>query len=271
MRRTASAIIAGMPRRLSAAQIASFKIDGFLPVENVVAGDDVTQLAEYADLVAAGKVGHIPAERIQLEPPFRHGKEPVLDQVLSVRKLSAIACRDEVFWRHACHPAIVDMVADLLGTDDLKLYNDQLFMKGPRTGSEQPWHQDSASWRDIYPMDLVTAWTAMDEANTENGCLNFAAGTHRWGMVRKERLRPFIEHLGSDPWPVVEVPLRPGDVSFHHSLVLHRSGANRTGTRRRGYAVHYMRASSWRDVSVDDAPKVPPFRQVRGRSFPGRV
>ena len=260
-----------MPRRLSAAQIASFKIDGFLPVENVVADADVAQLADYADLVAAGKVGHIPAERIQLEPPFRHGKEPVPEQVLSVRKLSAIACRDEVFWRHACHPAIVDMVADLLGTDDLKLYNDQLFMKGPRTGSEQPWHQDSASWRDIFPMDLVTAWTAMDEATSQNGCLNFAAGTHRWGMVRKERLRPFIEHLGSDPWPVVEVPLRPGDVSFHHSLVLHRSGANRTGTRRRGYAVHYMRASSWRDASVDDAPNVPPFRQVRGRSFQGRV
>ncbi len=90
-------------------------------------------------------------------------------------------------------------------------------------------------------------------------------------MVRGERLEPFIEQLGTDPWPVVQVPLRPGDVSFHHSLVLHRGGANRTGTRRRGYAVHYMHANSWRDESVEDAPRVPPFRQVRGRSFPGRV
>ncbi len=260
-----------MPRRLSAEQIASFKVDGFLPVHDVVSAGEVAELADYADRVAAGHVSHIPAERVQLEGPFRRGEAPVVDRVLSVRKLSAVACRDEVFWRHACHPAIVDMVADLLGTDDIKLYNDQLFMKGPRTGSEQPWHQDSASWRDIFPMDLVTAWTAIDEATSQNGCLNFAAGTHRWGMVRKERLEPFIDQLGSDPWPVAEVPLRPGDVSFHHSLVLHRSGANRTGTRRRGYAVHYMRANSWRDQSVDDAPKVPAFRQVRGRSFPGRV
>ena len=258
-------------RRLSAEQIASFRIDGFLAVENVVSAADIARLADHADLVASGRASHVPGDRIQLERPFREGTRPVMDQVLSVRKLSAIAYRDEVFWRHACHAAIVDRVADLLGTDDIKLYNDQLFMKGPRTGSEQPWHQDSASWRDIFPMDLVTAWTAVDEATSENGCLNFAAGTHRWGMVRGARLEPFVEQLGTDPWPVVQVPLRPGDVSFHHSLVLHRSGANRTGTRRRGYAVHYMRAGSWRDESVVDAPTVPPFRQVRGRSFPGRV
>ena len=258
-------------KRLSAAQIDSFKIDGFLAVADVVCAADIAALGEHADLIAAGQAAHIPADRIQLEKPFREGEAQVVDQVLSVRKLSAIAVRDEVFWRHACQPAIVDMVADLLGTDDIKVYQDQLFMKGPRTGSEQPWHQDSASWRDIFPMDLVTAWTAIDEANRDNGCLNFASGTHRWGMVRRPQLERFIDQLGEGPWPVVQVPLSPGSVSFHHSLVLHRSGPNRTDTRRRGYAVHYMRASSWRDESVTDAPQVPPFRQVRGRSYPGRV
>ena len=66
-------------------------------------------------------------------------------------------------------------------------------------------------------------------------------------------------------------PLRSGSISFHHSLTLHRSGANQSATRRRGYAVHYMRATSFKDESVTDAPKMPPFKQVRGRSFPGRV
>jgi hypothetical protein len=32
-----------------------------------------------------------------------------------------------------------------------------------------------------------------------------------------------------------------------------------------------MRATSWRDESVTDAPKMPPFKQVRGRSFTERV
>ena len=60
-------------------------------------------------------------------------------------------------------------------------------------------------------------------------------------------------------------------VSFHHSLVLHQSNANTSGMRRRGYATHYMRASSYKDEAITDAPKMPPFKQVRGRSFPGRV
>jgi ectoine hydroxylase-related dioxygenase (phytanoyl-CoA dioxygenase family) len=144
-------------------------------------------------------------------------------------------------------------------------------MKPPLVGAAQGWHQDSASWRDIFPMDLVSAWTAIDEAGHDNGCLQFVPGTHRWGMLRGERLQAFAADLGHDPWPAVPVPLRPGCVSFHHSLTIHRSGANTSGRRRRGYAVHYMRATSWQDESVTDAPKVPPFRQVRGRSLDGRV
>ena len=117
-------------------------------------------------------------------------------------------------------------------------------MKAPRTGTAQGWHQDSASWRDIFPMDLVTAWTAIDAATLDNGCLNFALGTHRWGMLRGERLAPFVADLAGGRWPIRPAPLRPGSISFHHSLTLHQSNANRTGTRRRGYAVHYMRAAS---------------------------
>ena len=96
--------------------------------------------------------------------------------------------------------------------------------------------------------------------------LNLAPGTHRWGMMRGRQLEPFLKDLGGR-WPVVAVPLKAGSVSFHHSLILHRSGANTSGGRRRCYAVHYMRATSRRDESVTDAPKMPPFRSVCGRSF----
>ena len=62
-----------------------------------------------------------------------------------------MAVYDDLLWNHATNPAVVDIVADLLGTDDIKMYGDQLFMKSPVTGTAQPWHQDSASWRDIFP------------------------------------------------------------------------------------------------------------------------
>ena len=256
---------------LTEQQITQFKLNGFLVVEHVLSTDEVEALAAHTDLIAAGEAEHIPETSIQLEKVFRDGSKAVTNQVLSVRKLFNLAVYDEVMWRHVSNPKTVDIVADLLGTDDIKMYGDQLFMKSPEVGTAQPWHQDSASWRDIFPMDLVTAWTSIDHATEDNGCLNFIPGTHRWGMMQSNRLKHFLEVLGGDEWPIVPVPLRPGSISFHHSLTLHQSNANRLGKRRRGYAVYYMRATSWRDESVTDAPKMPPFKQVQGRSFPGRV
>jgi phytanoyl-CoA hydroxylase len=258
-------------RSLSEEQVQSYRLNGFLTVEDVLTESEVANVAERLDLIAAGKAGHVPPECIQLEPVFRSGERTVDDQVLAVRKLFMLNWHDDVMWSHAANPRIVDIIADLLGTDDLKVYNDQAFMKAPEIGSAQPWHQDSASWRDMFPMDLVTAWTAIDAATPENGCLNFAAGTHRWGMMTKEQIEPHVGELGSDRFPIVQAPLRAGSISFHHSLTLHCSGANLTGQRRRGYAVHYMRATTTRQ-NIDVGTMIPAdFKQARGRSYPGRV
>lgn len=258
-------------RALTPAAVKEFQVNGFLKVDNVLSAAEVAALGEHADVIAAGKAPHIPAASLQLEQVFREGDAAVADRVLATRKLFNMAVYDELLWAHVTSPAVVDIIADLLGTDDLKMYGDQLFMKSPATGSAQPWHQDSASWRDIFPMDLVTAWAAIDDATLDNGCLRFVPGTHRWGMLGRQRLDHFIPDLETDAWPAVPVPLRAGSISFHHSLTLHTSSANTSAQRRRGYAVHYMRAASWKDETVTGAPEMPPFKQVRGRSFPGRV
>jgi phytanoyl-CoA hydroxylase len=258
-------------RYLSEQQVESFKLNGFLVVDDVLSADEVKALADRSDLIASGQANHIPESSIQLEQVFRDGEKQVENQVLSIRKLFNIAVYDPVMWQHVVNAKIVDIITDLLGTTDIKMYGDQLFMKSPKVGTELPWHQDSASWRDIFPMELVTAWTAIDEATKSNGCVNFAPGTHRWGMMRADQLAWFSADLGIDQWPTIPSPLKPGSISFHHSLVLHQSNANRSGKRRRGYAVHYMRARSQQDKRVTDAPKMPPFEQVSGRSFENRV
>ena len=260
-----------MPLSLSQDQIDQFGLNGFLVVEDVLSSSKVDALAQHCDFIASGQADHIPDTSIQLEKVFRERKQPIDDPVLSVRKLYNIAVHDDTMWTHVTNQSIVDIIADLLGTEDIKLYGDQLFMKASKTGSAQPWHQDSASWRDILPMDLVSAWTAIDDATMENGCLNFAPGTHRWGMISGPQLNRLTDDLESRQWPVAPAPLSRGGISFHHSLVLHQSNANRSGHRRRGYATHYMRATSIKDETVTDAPKMPPFKQVRGRSYEGRV
>ncbi len=267
---------------LTESQVEQFKLNGFLVVEDVLSPDEIETLSVQTDLIAAGKAKHIPEANIQLEKDFRNAVKSVENPMQGVRKLSGLANRDSVMWRHADNPKIVNIIADLLGTNDIKLFGDQLFMKAPEgVGTQQPWHQDSASWKTTFPMDLVSAWTAIDAATEENGCLNFIPGTHRWGMVQKDQLTHFLDDFGGAEWPVVPVPLRPGSISFHHSLTLHMSKVNQSKKRRRGYAVHYMRAMSWQDKSdssyrnhFDKASRTKResgFRQIRGRSFPGRV
>lgn len=254
-------------RHLSEEQLLSFIINGFLVVEDVLSPDEVKVLSDRTDMIAAGEADHIPETSLQLEQVFREGEKPVENQVLSTRKLFDIAVYDPVMWQHVVHPKIVAIISDLLGSNDIKLYGDQLFMKPPEVGTEVPWHQDSASWRDIFPMELVSAWTAIDEATEDNGCLSYIPGTHRWGMMHKDKVNWFLSEFGSDQWPIIPAPLKPGSISFHHSLTLHHTCANLSGKRRRGYSVHYMRATSRKDETVTDAPKMPPFKQVSGRSF----
>ena len=139
-------------------------------------------------MIARGETGN-PAEVIQVEPEVvkaKTGSDPggpgvsagsrldILtpeEQVYSVRKLFNLCDTDDVMFGHAANPKIVDVIADLLGCDDIKVYGDQLFMKNPGgVGSAIPWHQDSYSWMEISPRDLISCWTSMDNATIENGC-----------------------------------------------------------------------------------------------------
>eukprot|EP01048_Picozoa_sp_COSAG05_P015784 COSAG05_NODE_1945_length_3798_cov_3.151122_2_plen_254_part_00 len=186
-------------RVLNEKQLGLFWENGFLVVEDLLSLAEVDVLATHTDAIAAGKTAN-PQDmgyesQIQIEPQVaykRTGNKDIdtqtLDgllevqqtglvgekQVLSVRKLSGLVRTDGIMFQHAANDKVVDVIADLLGTQDIKVFGDQLFMKNPHgVGSSIEWHQDSTSWSSIYPRDLVSAWTAIDHATEENGCLEF--------------------------------------------------------------------------------------------------
>ena len=104
-----------------------------------------------------------------------------------MRKLAHIAFFDPVFEQHARTPAVLDAIEALLRTPDLKLYQDQLFMKPPRVGSRQGVHQDQPLGFDVRPGHLmVTSWVALDPSTVESGCVMMQPRTHRGGVVTPE-------------------------------------------------------------------------------------
>ncbi|MFK4496017.1 ectoine hydroxylase-related dioxygenase (phytanoyl-CoA dioxygenase family) [Bradyrhizobium japonicum] len=64
---------------------------------------------------------------------------------------------------------IVSAIEDLYG-ENLLCWHSDFFIKEPADPGFVPWHQDSTYWGLSSP-DVVTAWVAISESNTENGAL----------------------------------------------------------------------------------------------------
>ena len=112
------------------------------------------------------------------------GKAQAENYADSLRKMSHLAFYDEGFENHARNPKILDAIESLLGPD-IKLYQDQLFMKPPRIGSRQGYHQDMPLGFYIDPPDMVTCWAALTDSTIKNGCVWMLPGTHKFGITEK--------------------------------------------------------------------------------------
>ncbi|MBI3923646.1 MAG: phytanoyl-CoA dioxygenase family protein [Armatimonadetes bacterium] len=253
-----------------------FDENGYLVVKDLLDPDDLVELRSMADKVLDGELrpegrdGTSPREdfMIQWEPGVKD--EPCLPRRQKIRVVFHLCHTHPSFWKHATRSEILDVVENLLGPD-IKLYTDQMFVKPARHGSEVPFHQDSGYWTPLDPPNLLSCWLALDEATVENGCVHVLPGTHK-------QLLPHHAFEGPQSWGLlpheldtsVEVPveLPARGAMFHHSCLVHRSFANRSGRGRRGLVSIYL-PSTLRFVRPWNFEYG--WKLLRGKEFPGCV
>ena len=253
--------------KLSDQQVRQFQEDGFLVVEDLLDQEEVETLRRRAEWVAAGQAPYISKEQLQVEPRVARGELHAETYADSLRRMSHLAFHDEVFETHVRNPRVLDIIESLLGLD-LKLYQDQIFMKPPRVGSGRSYHQDAPLGFHIDPPDLVACWAALDDATEENGCLRMLPGTHRFGIIDKSEWEAYEQRALDGRLPEERLlVMRAGSCSFHHGLILHCSQPNLSGKRRRGYATHYVSAR----CRFTGPPEKNDAMLVRGRSIPGCI
>jgi phytanoyl-CoA hydroxylase len=255
-----------MDVELTPEQVDFFQENGYLILPPLFTDEELDALRRRAEWIASGDAPHIPAECRQVEPGVAQGEQKAESYVLSLRKLSHLAWHDEGMLAHARDPRITERVAALLGPD-LKLYQDQLFMKPPRVGSRQRYHQDQPLGFSIDPPDrMVTCWLALDDSTLENGCLRVLPGTHRHGVLPPETIQEYERRaLAGDLPEEVPLTMKAGQCSLHHGHLLHSSLPNLSSQRRRGYATHYVSAHC-RYTGPDPKPEFP---LARGSEAPG--
>lgn len=146
------------------------------------------------------------------------------------------------------HPRILDAVESLIGPD-IQVFHTTVWLKEAGAGNFVPWHQD-ATYFGLEPHEHVTAWVALTPSTRENGCVQVLPGSHRAGQrahrderdqrAMLSRGQTLVESL--DEASAVDLLLTPEDVTFHHTLMVHRSAPNRSRETRVGIGISYIPA-----------------------------
>jgi hypothetical protein len=144
------------------------------------------------------------------------------------------------------HPKVLDAVESIIGPNIL-IYHLTSWLKEPQDPSYVSWHQDG-TYFGLEPFEQVTAWIALTDATPEMGCVRIIPGSHVIGQrPHKDTFSPgnllsrgqTIDHP-LDYTKYVTMPLRAGQISLHHTHVVHSSEPNRTNQRRIGIGVSYI-------------------------------
>ncbi len=145
----------------------------------------------------------------------------------------------------ALQERVVEVLTTLLGRSPL-LAQTMYYFKPP--GSKgQGMHQDNF-YLLAQPASCIAAWTAIDDATLDNGCLQVVPGSQSddihcpssdegsWRHYGDSHIRPFPAEAKPVP---LEVPR--GSTVFFGGHLIHGSGPNRTAARsRRTFISHYV-------------------------------
>ena len=176
--------------------------------------------------------------------------------------LENLTDNDPLFRQMAGHPGVLGVMRALLGPN-LVMWYDHLYGKAPYNNSG-PYHGANRYHQDgfyFFSERSATCWMALDEVTAEHGCMRYIPLTAGYG--RFPEFDVLARGIGvAELEQEALVPLQPGDVAFHDRLTVHGTGPNETGTRRRGWAVHFTRGESrWGDFRDD--PSLAPYSAVQ--------
>src|SRR6266700_1424609 len=150
-------------------------------------------------------------------------------------------------YRLVGHPRILDAVEDVIGPN-IVVHATSIFQKRPFDAAFVSWHQDGY-YLNLDQPDFVSAWVALTNSNTENGCMRVVQGSHRGGSFPHADSARHEENLLSSGLEIAvaveeseatDVVLRPGEMSLHHVNIVHGSNPNRSSSIRAGFAIRYV-------------------------------
>jgi hypothetical protein len=147
------------------------------------------------------------------------------------------------------YPLIGMIAARLARSPLIRLWDDQLVSKPPApdvNGAIVGWHSDRAYWMTCTSPEMLTAWIPLHDCPVEMGPVIYIDRSHLWPEA--ETMRHFntddldrseAETMGQRAESLKRtVAIEKGQMSFHHSRLIHGSAVNRGTSLRTSIAVH---------------------------------
>lgn len=237
---------------LSQEQIAAYARDGYLTLPSVLSEAEMAAIEPIFQRFIEGLVPEMGRDFCDMSGPYDRAFEDfnLVNAVLP--RVYEPALVGNVFEARA-----TSIARQLIG-DDATLDYDQFLAKRPqRPAAVFAWHQDLGYWPTGTPdTRTVTCSLALDDATSENGCLQVVPGSHLEPTLRLHRpaawstspeLRAEAHTLTAELREtdrIVLLPVRRGSITVHNERIVHGSAGNRSNGWRRTYVVaHRSRAT----------------------------
>ena len=207
---------------LNEKQIKKFKDDGFVLIPGLFNSSEVNKILKYT-------------EELQKSPEIS-GKEWKYFEESKINEKEKVLARIENFCKYhkgfhelCTRSRIMDCVNDCFGEQGI-LFKDKINFKMPGGSGFTP-HQDSQAGWDDYAKFYLTAMVSVDESTVQNGCLEFAPGHNKSGLIGK--LWKPLSDEDMKNMKFIPIETKPGDAVFFDCYAPHRSEPNLTSKSRR--------------------------------------
>ncbi|MBO7747993.1 phytanoyl-CoA dioxygenase family protein [Paenibacillus sp. MWE-103] len=227
---------------LTEAQRRQFEEEGYVIARGLFGAAQVEEIrACFAQVVKQGGIpGYFEPKTFEAA-----GGEPLLmyPRILYPHRILATARA------YMLDPRVMAALAELFGEEPLAAQS--MFYFKPPGARGQALHQDNY-YLQAEPGTCIAAWTAIDDADQENGGLVLVPKTQREAIQCPHEADASLSYFPDEvdlPEGAVVVPadMRAGDVLFFNGSTIHGSYPNRSADRfRRSFICHYVGASTLR-------------------------
>lgn len=223
------------PAILSQDQSRALGKQGFVPIASFLSTDELHAIRAIFDGLFDSNVGKDDGKQFDLAGGAQNSALK-LRQILEPSDYAPELLDLDVIRRAR------EITQEYFQSDAMPVMGEHMIFKPAHIGNVTPWHQDQAYHDPTMDERSINFWIALDDTDIENGCMQYAPGSHSNDVLPHHPIGhdPTVHGLEVDNPDVfaksaVASPLEAGGCVLHLPKTLHYAGPNTTNRQRRAY------------------------------------